>query len=230
MGVEAAELAVRACAEAGSLDEARARLVRSIETEAHRITEAVKRPAGRRGLALAGLDFSFATFPDEARSIGAALERLTGARVGEHGTLAAVAFLTEAADRAQFRRAGFSGVFLPVLEDSVLAARAAEGVLTVGDLLLYSAVCGTGLDTIPLPGDVSADALAAILMDVAALALRLNKPLTARLMPLPDKRAGDRTGLDWEFFAPSRVLAARASGLGGLLAGAVAFDLGPRSR
>ena len=41
------------------------------------------------------------------------------------------------------------------LEDAVLAARSQAGSFTVNDLLLYSAVCGTGLDTVPLPGDVS---------------------------------------------------------------------------
>ena len=80
---------------------------------------------------------------------------------------------------------------LPVLEDSVLGARVAEGALSLNDLLLYSAMCGTGLDCIPLPGDVEPGALAGILLDVAALALRLDKPLTARLMPMPGKAAGD---------------------------------------
>jgi len=60
----------------------------------------------------------------------------------------------------------------PVLEDAILAKRAAEGSLTVRDLLMYSAVCGTGLDTIPLPGDVTADQVAALLLDIAALSLR----------------------------------------------------------
>ena len=50
--------------------------------------------------------------------MGTALERLTGGRVGEHGTLAAAAFLADTLDRAQFKRTGFSGLFLPVLEDS----------------------------------------------------------------------------------------------------------------
>ena len=102
--------------------------------------------------------------------------------------------------------------------------------LTVADLLLYSSVCGAGLDTVPLPGDTSAGALAAILLDVAALALRLNKPLTARLMPLPGKQAGDELRFDSAYFAPSRVLAARATGLGGLFAGDESFDILSRAR
>ncbi len=164
----------------------------------------------------------------ETTSLGRALERLGAPRLGWHGTLAAAAFVADALDRAQFPRAGFCGLFLTVLEDSVLAGRAGEGVLTVGDLLLCSAVCGTGLDTVPLPGDIEADELAAIILDVAALALRLGKPLTARLMPVRGKVAGEEARWDFPYFAPSRVLAHRAGGLAGLLAGVERFDLAER--
>jgi len=98
----------------------------------------------------------------------------------------------------------------------------------VQDLLLYSAVCGTGLDTVPLPGDASSEALAAVLLDVATLAVRLGKPLTARLMPVPGKRAGDPTDFDFSFFANSRILALKGGSLGGLLAGDETFPLSPR--
>jgi hypothetical protein len=230
IGAEAADLAVRACAEAVTLAEARLKLIRAVEAEAQKISDIVKRFCGKRGLTFGGIDFSLAPFPEAARSVGAALERLSGAKVGEHGALAAAAFLTEALDRAHFKRTGFNGLFFPVLEDAVLAERSTEAAFTVNDLLLYSSVCGTGLDTVPLPGDIGAEALAAILLDVAALALRLNKPLTARLMPIPDKQAGDLVKFDFAYLVPSRVLAPRASGLGGLLASAGVFDLGPRSR
>jgi uncharacterized protein (UPF0210 family) len=71
---------------------------------------------------------------------------------------------------------------------------------------LYSAVCGTGLDTVPLPGDTTADQLVPLLLDLSALALRLDKPLTARLMPVPGKKAGDETNFDFAFFAQSRIM------------------------
>jgi uncharacterized protein (UPF0210 family) len=131
-------------------------------------------------------------------------------------------------DRAHYTRAGFNGLLLPLLEDATLAARASQGLLTVNDLLLYSSVCGTGLDTLPLPGDATTDQLAAVLMDVAALALRLDKPLTARLMPVPGKVAGDLTSFEFDYFANSRILALPASPLTGPLAGNDIFEL--RSR
>jgi uncharacterized protein (UPF0210 family) len=229
IGVEAAELAVSAFADAASLADARARFIGAVEEHAQKIYNLSKR-GGARGLQSGGIDFSLASYPEADRSLGAALERLTGGPVGARGTLAAAAFLADALDRTRFRHVGFSGLFLPILEDAVLAARAAAGGLTLSDLLLYASVCGTGLDLVPLPGGITADALAAILVDVAALSLRLNKPLTARLMPIPGKRPGDEVKLDYPYFAPARVFSPRATSLGGLFAGKETFDLGPRSR
>jgi uncharacterized protein (UPF0210 family) len=150
-------------------------------------------------------------------------------KIGLHGSLAAAAILTEAVDRANFPHTGFSGFMQPVLEDSILAKRAAEGTLTIKDLLLYSTVCGTGLDTVPLPGDVTPEQIAALLLDLSALALRLDKPLTARLMPIPGKKAGDPTNFDFAFFANSKVMALEADTLGGTLSGKEKFHLSPRS-
>jgi uncharacterized protein (UPF0210 family) len=145
-----------------------------------------------------------------------------------HGSLAAAAFLADAIDRAHFPRTGFSGLMLPVLEDAALARRSAEGLLSTKDLLLFSAVCGAGLDTLPLPGDVSVEALSAVLLDVAALAHRLGKPLTARLLPIPGKGPGDPTNFNFAYFANSRVMALDTRPLQGLLAGDEAFALTPR--
>lgn len=225
VGVEAADVALEAMRGAATLAEARTRLIDAVEDHARRIVEAVTKSAG--GMRLGGVDFSLAPFPDEARSIGAAIERLSGGPVGSSSTLAAVAFLADSLDRASFARTGYSGMFLPVFEDAVLAARAAEGRLTINDLLLYSSVCGTGLDTVPLPGDIPEGAIAAILVDVAALALRLDKPLSARLMPIPGKQAGDAITFDFPFFAPSRVLAIAAPDGPGLF-GAGVLDIRPR--
>jgi uncharacterized protein (UPF0210 family) len=117
---------------------------------------------------------------------------------------------------------------LPVLEDSTLADRAAYGTLSIKDLLLYSTVCGTGLDTVPFPGDASPDQLAAVLADVAALSVRLGKPLTARLMPIPGKAAGDDIHFNFDYFADGRVMALPALPLRGPLNGNENYTMIPR--
>ena len=54
-------------------------------------------------------------------------------------------------------------------------------------------MCGTGLDTVPLPGDTSVEEIARIVGDVATLAAKWNKPLSARLLVIAGKHAGERT-------------------------------------
>jgi hypothetical protein len=202
--------------------------VEAVEGHARRLEQVAGELVERFGLDFAGLDFTLAPFPLEERSFGTAIERLGAPRVGLHGSLAAAAFLVDALDRAVFLRAGFNGLFTPVLEDAALARSAAEGALTVKDLLLYSTVCGTGLDVVPLPGDVSAEAVYALLLDLAALAQRLDKPLTARLMPIPGKQAGEPTGFDFAYFANSRAMPLQAEPLTGALAGEETFQLRKR--
>jgi len=225
LATEAADLAVQAFDQADSLSTARQRLVASVEAHASRLEQVAGDLAHQFGFGFNGIDFSLAPFPQVEVSLGEAMQRLGLPVLGQYGSLAAAAVLAESIDRARFARVGFSGLMLPVLEDAVLARRAAEGSLSVKDLLLYSAVCGTGLDTVPLPGDVSVESLYAVLLDLAMLSTRLNKPLTARLMPVPGKQAGDETGFDFAFFANSRVMALDAQPLHGALAGDEAFGL-----
>jgi len=230
LATEAADLAVDAFTQAGSLKEARERLVEGIRQSAESLEKTAVPLAELHKMDFKGIDFSLAPYPDQFCSIGEAIERLGVPIVGYHGSLAVAALIAESIDQASFSRVGFSGLFLPVLEDAVLARRAAEGSLTVKDLLLYSAVCGTGLDTVPLPGDTSAPALEAVLLDLSVLACRLDKPLTARLMPVPGLKAGERTGFDFAFFANSRVMALDAAPLTGVLVGDEVFALKTRER
>jgi uncharacterized protein (UPF0210 family) len=227
IATEAAELAVDALRDVPSLTTARRRLVSMIEAHGAALSRLGQRISAEGETQFLGIDFSLAPFPEQTRSLGAAIESLGVPAVGLAGTLAAAAFLTDCLDQAEFPRTGFCGLLLPPLEDDTLAARAAEGQLSVTDLLLASSVCGTGLDTIPLPGDASPEALSAILIDVAALALRLSKPLTARLMPIPGKAAGDEVRFDFPYFAPCRVMQLPAQPLTGLLGGSGSLVLGP---
>jgi uncharacterized protein (UPF0210 family) len=207
IATQAADLAVDAFERAKSVREGGEALSAAIEMHGQRMAKIAESVSAESGIGFGGIDFSLAPFPEERESLGTAFERMGVAAVGMQGSLTAAAVLTSVIEAANYPRVGFNGLLLPPLEDATLATRAAEGVLSVNDLLMYSAVCGTGLDTIPLPGDSSREQLSAILMDVAALALRLNKPLTTRLMPIPGKMAGEKTEFDFDFFANSRVMA-----------------------
>ena len=156
------------------------------------IVELCRDFAREQRIAFGGIDLSPAPMGED--SIAGALELCGYGPLGSSGTLALSAAITTAIKSTTFKTCGYCGLMLPVLEDAVLGKRWEEGLVTTHQLLLYSAVCGTGLDTIPLPGDIEADEIAHLLLDVAALANRLNKPLSARLFPVPGKRPGERTG------------------------------------
>ncbi len=157
---------------------------RAVELLARRIQE-------ETGWGYLGIDLSPAPLGDV--SIGAAIESFTGVPFGSPGTLAAAALVTDALGAIDVKATGYSGLMIPVLEDEVLARRWTEGVLTLEDLLAYSSVCAAGLDTVPLPGDATVAELERIIGDIASLAVKLRKPLTARLIPVPGKRAGQQT-------------------------------------
>jgi uncharacterized protein (UPF0210 family) len=231
IATESADLAVLAFENAKTLEDGRKTLISEVTRHGQAISQIgqklIQSPVSSSP-AFLGIDFSLAPFPDDAHSLGNAVEKMGIPKIGYHGSLAAAAILTEAVERADFPHIGFSGFMQPILEDSVLAKRAAEGTLTIKDTLLYSAVCGTGLDTIPLSGDTTSEQLVPLLLDLCALALRLDKPLTARLMPIPGKKAGDETNFNFAFFAPSRVMALDSEGLTNSLSGRETFQLSSR--
>ena len=226
IATESADLAVRAFENAKSIEEGRIHLVNEIQKHGKRLTRIAKSLNCKFG----GIDFSLAPFPREEQSLGTAFEKLGISKIGLHGSLAAAALLTESVDKAKFPHTGFNGLFMPVLEDANLAQRAAEGTLTIKDVLLYSAVCGTGLDTVPLPGDTTAEQIIPLLLDLSALALRLDKPLTARLMPIPNKKAGDDTNFDFGFFANSKVMRLESTALNAPMNGDEVLQIRKRSQ
>ena len=212
LATESASLALQVARQASSPAQAMQRLQSAIELHARKIEPAMDAVQQSTGAEFTGCDWSLAPHPDESCSIGAAIEWLSQSHVGEGGTLTAVAALTRAIRRAQVRRVGFSGVFLPVLEDRMLARRFTERGFDIQRLLMYCAVCGAGLDTIPLPGDVSIQSIAALLADVSTMAVVLQKPLTMRVMPVSGLADGQRTQFDFPFLVNSDV---RGLGVGG---------------
>ena len=66
-------------------------------------------------------------------------------------------------------------------------------------------------------------------MELVALPLRLRKPLTARLMPVPGLKAGEMTEYDFAFFKNGKILDFPAEKLGGALAGSDWVEICSRS-
>jgi len=228
IAVEGADLAVEAFGNTKSFADARDHLINLIEKHGINIGAVSHDLARITRVQFSGIDYSLAPYPDDGYSIGKALEDTGVNTFGNHGSLAAAAFLADTLDQADFPRSGFSGLMLPILEDSILAKRASGGQLDIKDMLLFSSVCGTGLDTVPLPGDATPDQISAVLFDLGALSLRLDKPLTARLMPIPGKKAGEPTSFDFPFFANSKVLDLQADALSNFFMGDGYLDIKKR--
>ena len=126
-------------------------------------------------------------------SIGKAIESFTGSPFGAPGTETASGIITRAVQAVPVKQTGYSGLMIPVLEDSVLTRRWTEGTYGLDSILAYSAVCAAGVDTVPLAGDTSVEAIERIIGDVSTLAFKWSKPLAVRLLPAPGKKAGDTT-------------------------------------
>jgi uncharacterized protein (UPF0210 family) len=132
--------------------------------------------------------------PSKEASIGEAIEALSKQPFGASGTMTVAGTITSVLKQdIAARKIGYSGLMLPIAEDPQLADRWNNGYVSIDALLGYSAVCGTGLDTVPLPGDTSVEEIARIVGDVATLSVKWNKPLSARLLVIAGKHAGERT-------------------------------------
>jgi len=175
----------------GDFDASVSELTRQLTIHARVGEEVGNKVAASSGWTFAGVDPTPAPLGDT--SIGDAIERYTGAKFGSSGTMTAALAITTAVKAVPVKQIGYSGLMLPVMEDKRLAQRWAENTYGIDSVLAYSAVCGTGLDTVPLPGDVSEERLVQIYGDVAALAWKWHKPLSARLQPVKGKKPGDKT-------------------------------------
>lgn len=102
---------------------------------------------------------------------------------------------------------GFSGLMLALTEDSGLAEGSIKQQFDIRSLLTYSAVCGIGLDTVPIPGNTPNEKIAGLMRDTGTMAYRLNKPLTVRLFPVPGLTAGELTAFESDDLCNCAVLA-----------------------
>ncbi|MDF2838415.1 MAG: hypothetical protein K0S60_118 [Evtepia sp.] len=141
------------------------------------------------------VDLSLAPTPAIGDSVARILEEMGLDVCGTHGTTAALALLNDAVKKggvmASSHVGGLSGAFIPLSEDEGMIAAAASGALTLDKLEAMTCVCSVGLDMIAVPGDTTAETLAAIIADEAAIGMVNFKTTAVRLIPAPGKVVGD---------------------------------------
>ena len=204
IGWQAADLVQHAFTDAPNLEVGLQNLKTVMEAEGQKIVALAETLAQEWGIKFVGIDVSPAPMGNE--SIAYAMEQQLPGYFGERGTLTVAAGLTRTLRSLDLPLCGYSGLMLPVLEDVGLGQRSEAGYFNLDSLLLYSSVCGTGLDTIPIPGNASTSQIAAILTDVAALSTQLNKPLSVRLFPVPGCNADCLTEFDSPYLTNTTVM------------------------
>ncbi len=153
-----------------------------------------------------GIDSSAAPSKDCA-SMADVFKLLGVEYFGASGTVEASSLLTKVFKSIKgVNLLGFSGLMLAVTEDKGLAEGTKQEDFDIRALLTYSAVCGIGLDTVPIPGNTPIAKISALMRDTGTLAYRLNKPLTVRLFPVPGLRPGDITSFESDDLCDCAVL------------------------
>jgi uncharacterized protein (UPF0210 family) len=161
-----------------------------------RMGELVGRAASQKlGVPFGIVDLSLAPTPAQGDSVGRILEAMGLEQVGTHGSTAALALLNDAVKKggamASSHVGGLSGAFIPVSEDAAMIEAAMSGSITFDKLEAMTCVCSVGLDMIAVPGDTSAETLAAIIADEAAIGMINRKTTAVRIIPAPGKQPGD---------------------------------------
>lgn len=151
--------------------------------------------AERLGVPFGIVDLSLAPTPAVGDSVARILEEMGLERVGTHGTTAALFLLNDAVKKGGMMACshvgGLSGSFIPVSEDIGMIEAARLGAISLDKLEAMTAICSVGLDMIALPGDTSAETLAAIIADEAAIGVMNHKTTAVRLIPVPGKGVGE---------------------------------------
>jgi uncharacterized protein (UPF0210 family) len=171
-----------------------------------RVGELIGREVAERlGVQFGVLDLSLAPTPRVGDSVGEIYQAMGIRQIGAPGTTAAVALLNDAVKKggtfASSSVGGLSGAFLPVMEDPALAAAVKEGTLSLEKLEAMTAVCSVGLDMILVPGELSQEALAGMIMDEAAIGIANCKTTAVRVIPVPGGKVGEEVSFGGLFGA-----------------------------
>ena len=90
------------------------------------------------------------------------------------------------------RVGGLSGSFIPVSEDKGMIDAVRAGTMSVDKLEAMTAICSVGLDMVAIPGDTSAELIAGMIADEAAIGVMNHKTTAVRVIPVPGMGPGDQ--------------------------------------
>lgn len=192
------------------LETVRERLLERILPMLARVEEVGRQVEQNTGMTYFGADCSLAPFPDsDEGSVARIIELLGVDAFGSYGTTFLTSYLTDIIRQmiaiSGITSVGFNGVMYSLLEDTRLAANNRSNEFSIESLIAFSTMCGCGVDMVPVPGDIFEEEIASIMMDIAAVATRLNKPLGVRLLPIPGKRAQEFTEFSYDFLCNTRI-------------------------
>lgn len=149
----------------------------------------------RLGVPFGIVDLSLAPTAEVGDSVAHILEHMGLEQVGTHGTTAALALLNDAVKKggmmACSRVGGLSGSFIPVSEDKGMIDAVRAGSISMDKLEAMTSICSVGFDMIAIPGNTSAETIAGMIADEAAIGVMNHKTTAARLIPVPGTKPGD---------------------------------------
>ena len=164
-----------------NLEKLRDNMIVRLSRTMKKLDEVCSELSTQTGMNFLGIDCSIAPFPDGKESVARLVEKIGLEDFGANGTLFFTSYLTNIIEesflRSKAKKAGFNGVMYSVLEDDFLAESIRKQKLNVDSLMLYSTVCGCGIDMVPVPGNIFKEEIYSIIMDTSALSLALKKPL-----------------------------------------------------
>lgn len=140
------------------------------------------------------VDISLASTTAKGDSVARIIEQFGIERIGTHGSTLAIALLMDAVKKggamASGNVGGLSGTFIPVSEDRGMIEAVQKGALSLDKLESLTSVCSVGLDMFAIPGDTPKETINAIIGDELAIGIINNKTTAVRVIPVPDKKAG----------------------------------------
>ncbi|MCK5177247.1 MAG: DUF711 family protein, partial [Candidatus Aenigmarchaeota archaeon] len=141
------------------------------------------------------VDISLASTTAKGDSVARIIEQFGIERIGTHGSTLAIALLMDAVKKggamASGNVGGLSGTFIPVSEDEGMIEAVEKGALSLDKLESLTSVCSVGMDMFAIPGSTPEETINAIIADELAIGVINNKTTAVRVIPIPDKKAGE---------------------------------------